>query len=119
LDKTSVHCTTANSNKEFPQTFPNIISELPNAPDQVQVSLTVSHCLKVLEFVVKFLNERNDELQQHIRSNKDKQNQKIVDALLKRYSELRDKDFQGDEIADELNNIVCNATGQNIDNRNN
>lgn len=42
------------------------------------------------------------------------QNQKIVNALLKRYLEMRHYDFQGDEIADELNNIVRNATGKDI-----
>lgn len=39
----------------------------------------------MLECTIKKLNQQNNEVQQHIRSNKDKNNQKIVDVLLKQY----------------------------------
>lgn len=45
------------------------------------IHLTIRQSLCVIEDIISYLNYKNNEIQQHIRTNKDKDNQKIVDRL--------------------------------------
>ena len=55
--------------------------------DSEELELSLAEALRVIEETVKYLNKKNNEVQEHIRSNKDQENQKIVDKLLEKYNE--------------------------------
>jgi len=82
---------------------------------EVSLNLDASQSLEIIEMMVKYLNKQNNELQQHIRTNKDKENQKIVDEIIKVFKEktplLLGKDVGLNEI---LNAIVHHSTGKDI-----
>lgn len=49
---------------------------------QYDLVLEFRDLMAIMEMTVKYLNQTNSELQQHIRTQKDKQNQKIVEQIL-------------------------------------
>lgn len=55
--------------------------EITDIPTPKYIELSITEALRVIEETVKFLNKKNDGLQQHIRTEKDKQNQKIKDEI--------------------------------------
>lgn len=57
-----------------------------------EIELSINESLRLVEALVKFLNKKNNETQHIIRSNKDKDNQKIIDIVQRMFNGEPDVD---------------------------
>lgn len=74
------------------------------------LALTIPQILKVIEHSVTFIGKVNSDLQQIRRTNKDKENQKIVDELFKTYLGTRTTVNDEDPTLHSYIKAVCKNT---------